>query len=97
MHRCTNGEAPCARTPTRLAMWPLAIILFWVVLHSDSRVPDFMPLLPRKEVRRPVPGPASGATHANSGVAAACIPPAEREGRMQAQLEEQEVTANRVL
>ena len=46
--------------------------LLVTVLHSDSRVPLWMPwVLLRKEVRRLVDS-VSGATRQNSGVAAAC-------------------------
>jgi hypothetical protein len=46
--------------------------LLVTVLHSDSRVPVWMPwVLLRKEVRRFVDS-VSGATRQNSGVAAAC-------------------------
>lgn len=46
--------------------------LLVTVLHSDSRVPVWMPwVLLRKEVRRLVAS-VSGATRQNSGVAAAC-------------------------
>ena len=46
--------------------------LLVTVLHSDSRVPVWMPwVLLRKELRR-LPASVSGATRQNSGVAAAC-------------------------
>ena len=58
---------------TRSAWWELLMLgLLVTVLHSDSRVPVWMPwVLLRKEVRRLVDS-VSGATRQNSGVAAAC-------------------------